>query len=468
MRLKELAYGDPMTGLPNRVRLEQVATPLLAGGKKGCLIFIDLDNFKEVNDVHGHNIGDAFLRQQARRIEEAAKLLVGKNDKWGAAGDPIVARLGGDEFAVLVPGLSRKDAAKGFLTILQRLLSDPGDDFEFLHRCGASMGCAFYPRDGANLDDLLKRADMAMYHAKQEGRNRFQIYDPEIGSLTMSELRHEVDCALENDDFHLVYQPQVCARTHRMVGVEALIRWNHERYGFMAPDQWIPLIGNSGLINRVGEWAMARAMRDHHFWKEQGHEIGIAINVGAFHFASNGFVETLKRIAARHDFEPRFMEIEITEDALFNTAIDPEAVLNKLKASGFRTAIDDFGKGYSNIARLSALPFDCLKIDRSVIDGAGAGGRGAAVMKCITSMARELHCTMVAEGVENAATCELARKMAVQTLQGYHFSRPIDREALLDWANAQKADGDTDIKKQKSGRSATGSGRRKKAARKAA
>lgn len=441
-KIVAMAYSDGVTDLPNREGLQQLAedalnfpSPAEAGG---ALVFIDLDDFKLINDMHGHDVGDAFLRDCAAKLQRTIRDL--RNNCSGRESNlpnPVIARIGGDEFAILYPGLVDEDETKQFLDLLKLELSTPSEELPFITKRNASIGCSRYPEDGRELEELIKFADIAMYHAKRCGKNRAEIYSKKNGTMTASELRFAVGEAIVNNELVLEYQPKVSASDHKVVATEALVRWDHPTLGRIPPNQWIPAISNSLVIKQLGEWVVSRAMDDHRTWTQAGLDMKVAVNVGSEHFSSPDFTEFLARSARAKGFDANDMEIEITEDALFSTETDAEAVISRVHGLGYKIAIDDFGTGYSNIARLCKLPVDCLKIDRSVISQANNNERVASMMDCIVLMAKKLGCETVAEGIETSEDAGRSRSYGVNTLQGFLFSPSLPVEDLIDWARNQ-------------------------------
>nr|WP_306266818.1 EAL domain-containing protein [Pararhizobium sp. IMCC3301] len=438
-KMSVMAFSDSVTGLFNRKRFEELTCELFADCSRkswgGIVVFIDLDDFKQINDIHGHRFGDSFLRACAARLEllvqSAARNLSQKSVGQSA---PIVARVGGDEFAIVIPGLTNKRDIHEFLSLVRDELSAPSEVFSEISRHGASIGCARYPQDGTNLDSLLKCADIAMYHAKRSGKNRFETYAPEMGMMTAAELCVAVDYAIAHGELVLEYQPKVHARTNQIQGVEALVRWDHPALGRLLPNQWIPTIAHSPVMERLGEWTIARAIDDHGHWTRAGLELSVAVNIGARHFSNQTFTSSLARLAAEKNFDCRHMEIEITEDTLFASDGRADEVLEALHRQGFRISIDDFGTGYSNIARLGQMQVDFLKIDRSLISQAHRDDRVAAMMDCVLLMAKTLNCKTVAEGVESQSEVDFLARHKIDILQGYYFSPSLTVPALVTWA----------------------------------
>lgn len=443
-KIMVMAFSDGITGLPNRAKLEELAFSILSPDSShknsGALVFVDLDDFKQINDVHGHTIGDEFLRDCAEKLENIVAVQQRKYKISGTSHkNPIIARIGGDEFVILFPGLNHKADIRQFLNLMEKELSASSNDLDFITKRSASIGCSRYPQDGVVLSELLKFADIAMYHAKKSGKNKSEIYSRDIGTMTAAELRIEVEKGISNGDMTLEYQPKLRARDQKVTGVEALVRWDHPTLGRIAPNDWVPAISNSPVIKQLGDWVIARAMDDHKVWSEAGLDLSVAVNVGSEHFSSPDFISILAKTAQSKKFNANRMEIEIVEDALFTSEANAEDLINQLHYHGYKIAIDDFGTGYSNIARLSKLPVDTLKIDRSVISQTGLDDRVASMMECIVLMAKKLGCETVAEGVETPEDVNRSTLCGVDSLQGFHFSASLPVNKLINWVRNHEA-----------------------------
>ncbi|MEP1092073.1 MAG: EAL domain-containing protein [Rhizobiaceae bacterium] len=435
-KISSLAFHDLVTGLPNRAKLREYSKRVIdenVDASSGTLVMVDLDNFKQINDVYGHAIGDAFLKVCSVKLARVV------NDQWnrqptGASGEqPIVARVGGDEFSIVFPGLINSKNIEVFLSRLQTELQTPDQSLNYIARWGASLGCARYPDDADNMADLAKLADLAMYQAKFDGKNRYQIYNKEIGTKTASELIVEVEQAIQNNELELEYQPKVDSKGENCVGVEALVRWNHPIKGRCPPNEWVPVIANSSVIEQLGEWTIQRAMDDQLSWQSDGLDINVAVNIGSRHFSNPNFVNRLRRLAHLKGFEPAKLEIEVTEDALFQTPQDAVIALQKLADAGFKVAIDDFGSGYSNFTRLSELKVNTLKIDRSIIFSSRHNERVQSMLECIIVMSKTLGCRTVAEGLETIEDVERMTALGIDLFQGFFYAGSMTAENLPGW-----------------------------------
>lgn len=438
-QLKRLAYVDSVTDLPNREKFQDTLHRVIANEelltKGGAVIFVDMDNFKEVNDLHGHDVGDQFLNSIAKCLSLVASQYYNgvrkKDDRVLDA--PVVSRIGGDEFTLLVPGLTDDDALTAFLETLRKAILEPTSDLDFLHISGASIGCARYPQDGTTVPDLFKRSDIAMYHAKSLGKNRAVVFEPGIGTQTEAEFRRDVLLAIQNEELFLEYQPKVYARDRSIAGVEALVRWNHPTKGVLAPNDWLPAISNSHVIVKLGNWVIERAMRDHAKWVEVGFDLRLSVNIGAKHFIAPEFISTLSEFSRKYSFNHSSLEIEVTEDVLFGSSQSAADVLFRLRELGYTVSIDDFGKGYSNLARLAELQVDYIKLDQSLVARAQQDARVRSILSASITLAKELGCQTIAEGVETVRQVDFVTHMGADMLQGYYFSKSMPAQNVVPW-----------------------------------
>ena len=439
VQLKRLAYVDGVTDLPNREKfqdtLQRVVSDETLLDKGGAVIFVDMDNFKEINDLHGHDVGDRFLRSVAQSLSLIAHEYYNsvRQESDVALDVPVVSRIGGDEFTLLVPGLTEEAALNSFLDSLRRSILQPKTELNFLSNFGGSIGCARYPQDGTTAQELFKRSDIAMYHAKSQGKNTAVIFKPEIGTQTEAELRRDVLLAIENDELFLEYQPKVHARDRSIAGVEALVRWNHSGKKVMAPSDWLPAIANSHVMIKLGNWVLECAMRDHAQWVKMGFDLRLAVNIGANHFTAPDFLSKLRDLSSKYDFNPSSLEIEVSEDVLFGSGQSAANVLVRLRDFGYTVSIDDFGKGYSNLARLADLQVDYIKLDRSMVSRAQKDPRVRSILSASINIAKELGCETVAEGVESVREVDFITHIGADMLQGYYFSKSMPARELVPW-----------------------------------
>ena len=442
-QLRHLATHDVLTGLPNRVllddRISQALTHAHRDNTSFAVMLCDLDRFKLVNDSLGHGAGDHLLQQVARRLTEVIRDV------------DTVARLGGDEFViVLSPGTTREDAAE----VAQRIIEAMQPVVEIagitIHT-SPSIGIAFYPEDGATVEALVAHADAAMFAAKHRGRNNVQCYASGMEAGTHDKVRLESDLhvALARGEFELYYQPKVDTMSGTFYSAEALIRWRHPERGLVSPAAFIPLAEECGLIGPIGEWVLREACRQGRAWQLAGlPSLRIAVNVAAAQFRSGNLVETIRRALADAQFEPRLLEVELTESAVMSDPEESIKTLEKLSEMGVLVSVDDFGTGYSSMSYLRRFPIDHLKIDRSFLSEITARSDDASIVGAIVSLAHNLRLKVIAEGVETTAQLDLLKTLGCDQYQGYQFSPPVpvaDFERLMRSVYAKTTDFTLDV-----------------------
>ena len=427
--IQHLAYHDSLTNLPNRAMFNRhLSHAIDQAGRHGsslAVLFIDLDRFKYVNDSLGHPVGDALLRIVAERFATALRE------------EDTLSRIGGDEFVVILEELGgADDAARVARKLLDALETPSRVDGHDLF-IGASIGISLFPTDGDSIDTLVRCADSAMYRAKEVGRNTFQFFTPEQASQSRErfELERDLRQAVERGELRLVYQPQADCATGRIVGVEALVRWQHPTRGLVPPDRFIPLAEEIGLISKIGAWVLNAACAQAYQWEKQGRSLRIAVNLSGQQISRDGLVELVREVLGTTGLSPTQLELEITEGHLLQRVEQCIATLRDLKSLGVTLAIDDFGTGYSSLSYLKKLPVDRLKIDRSFVEGIPDDRDDVAIVATILSMARNLGLDVIAEGVENETQLAHLRDARCAEYQGYLLSRPVspaELEALLD------------------------------------
>jgi diguanylate cyclase (GGDEF)-like protein len=386
-----------------------------------AVMFIDIDRFKVVNDSLGHSAGDRLLQDCAKRLTECLR----ESD--------IVARLGGDEFVVMIENFT---GPRDAIAVAQKVLvglNQPFfvDDQEFL--MSASIGISTFPDDGADVETLVKNADIAMYRAKDQGRNNYQFYSAQMNKHTFERLAMESSLrrAVERNEFLLHYQPKLDLRTGAIAGVEALVRWKHPDWGMVSPAQFIPLAEETGLIVQIGEWVLKTACEQSRQWRDQGIPgVRVAVNLSARQFAQESLLQGVAKIIAESGLTPECLELEITESMVMQNAEHATETLQKLKAMGVSLAIDDFGTGYSSLAYLKRFPIDCVKIDRSFIKDIPVDADDMAITKGVIALGHSLRLKVVAEGVETKEQQEFLQANDCDEMQGFLFSKPLPAEEV--------------------------------------
>ncbi len=432
--LEHMAHFDALTQLPNRVLLADrmhLATARADRAKDLLAVcYMDLDGFKAINDSLGHEVGDRMLVEVAERMRHCVR-----------AGD-TVARLGGDEFALLLGELVSIDECE---KALHRILEAVARPFGLAGRnctVSASIGVTLYPMDGADADTLLRHADLAMYMAKQSGRNRFHIFDPEHDRRTRfhQEAVARIGHALEREEFVLFYQPKVDMRHGTVVGLEALIRWQHPQKGLLPPGEFLPLVDETDLAVPLGDWVIDRALRQMAEWKAAGLDLAVSVNVAARHLQHEGFVERLGAALARHaTVAPESLELEILETAALADVSLASRVIDQVRRLGPRVALDDFGTGYSSLTYLKSLPVDILKIDQSFVRDMLEDAEDLAIVEGIIGLATVFRRAVIAEGVETAAHGTRLMQLGCHLAQGYGIARPMPAAAVPDWVRGYAA-----------------------------
>jgi diguanylate cyclase (GGDEF)-like protein len=438
-QIHQLAYYDVLTELPNRLRFHEKLAETLEFARRHAqtfaIMFLDLDQFKRINDTMGHAVGDDLLRVVAQRLTRVLRLDPAATSIAGKSPDRDVCRQGGDEFIVLLNGVSTEEQAARAAHRVVETLAQPirlGGQELFV---SASIGIVLYPRDGADLDTLLKNADVAMYHAKGEGRNRHVFYRDSMRQATAARLslEHDLRRAIEDEQFELHYQPQINVATGELAGIEALIRWNHPTLGMLLPQHFIPVAEEAGLIMAIWEWVFVTALIQHNAWVADGlPPLTIGVNLSSLQFGDLGLADRVREITKVIGVSPRYVELEVTESALVRDFEGARATLNTLREMGAKIAIDDFGTGYSSLSCLRRLALDKLKLDHSFTTDAVQSDEGAAIARAIIAMAESLRLTVVAEGVETQAQIDFLSALGCNTMQGYLLSRPLPAAVMTE------------------------------------
>ncbi|MCB1306618.1 MAG: EAL domain-containing protein [Leptospiraceae bacterium] len=422
-RLHFMSYHDRLTELPNRLlftdRLQRAITRAAGGDYNFAVLFVDIDRFKMINDTLGHEAGDQLLREFARRLQRLLSEL------------DTIARMGSDEFAILLDSV--EDVAQ-----VTHLMRDMINEFNAPLRIAgrdlfvtASTGIALYPDDGTDMHTLIKNADIAMFRAKDSGRNTYQFYSADMSERALERLNLENNLrrALERQEFRLHFQPQIDIRTGRMIGAEALLRWEHQELGLIAPDVFIPILEESGLIIAVGDWILHAACSRARVWQAvTGRSFRLSVNLSARQCEEPDFADKVMDVLRGTELEPHCLELEITESVIMSNQPAVRDRFQELSAQGVRLAIDDFGTGYSSLSYIQKFPMNTLKIDRSFVRDITSDTDDAAIVDAIINMARSLHLDLVAEGVETEEQQEFLRERQCYILQGFRYSRPLPAE----------------------------------------
>ena len=428
-KVEFLALHDPLTSLPNRLHFEQYFNKqILEKSEKATLFYIDLDRFKTINDSLGHHVGDALLKVFAKRLKHALNK------------DDFLARIGGDEFVVVLKIKNSEEAdtiARRILKLLHTPIKVLGHNLSIT----TSIGLSFYPSDGNKLETLLKHADTAMYRAKSSGRNNFQLFTQELSDEINARL--EIEQALRkttiDNGFYLVYQPKYSLKTNKITGFEALIRWEHEKLGFVGPDKFIPIAEDIGIIHEIGLFVFEKACKDFKTFKQIDPTLeSIAINISTVQFAEHNFIEKINALCNIVGISPASIELEITESCIMDNIEKNIDMLHQLRAYGYKIAIDDFGTGYSSFGYLKKLPINTIKIDKSFVDDITLKKPDRDIVNAIINLAHNLGFQTVAEGIEYKAQEQLLLSNNCTLGQGYYFCRPQKVEEIQEFIKSKK------------------------------
>lgn len=423
-----MAHHDQLTQLPNRQlfrqRLEEALRNADRAGRMAALMFLDLDKFKAVNDNYGHPVGDELLCAVSNQLLS----IVRETD--------TVARLGGDEFAIILTNLEHAEPVDALAKRIVTHISQPRVVDGCLLTVGTSIGISFYPLDDTDPDELVRKADLALYKAKADGRGCYHIYDEVLhGKVTTQvALENELRLAVVREEFLLHFQPQIRIPDEKVVGVEALIRWKHPMQGMVPPGKWIPIAEASGLIINIGDWVLRRACAQNKDWQERGLPFfRIAVNISAAQFRSDDFVSSVDSALKESGLDPRWLELEITESMVIDGVDEAIVKLHRLRDIGVEIAIDDFGTGYSSLAYLKCLPVQRVKIDQSFVANALHDQNDNAIVDAIIQMGHSLGLSVVAEGVETREHLARLSEKKCDAAQGFYFSRPKSADDLITW-----------------------------------
>ena len=435
-RIFNLAYYDELTELPNRQLFSQSLERTIAiarrDGQKFAVLFVDLDRFKRINDTLGHSVGDELLKEVARRLENCTRS-TDSVARFGPGEDGGIrlARLGGDEFVIKLYGIKDEQIVSAIASRIITVLSPPFSCEGHQFVVTPSIGIALYPQDGETGEELLMNADSAMYRAKFVGRNNYKFYSETMRTKSLHRLDLEIQIrkAIDNGQFELHYQPKVDAETWSLVGAEALLRWNHPERGSIAPDDFIPVAEETGLIVPIGQWVLREACMQVRSWSTSPTgAIPVSVNISSHQFNSDGLIDDVFGAISGAGIDAKLLELEITESVLLQDADNTLAALRRLKEAGVSLSVDDFGTGYSSLSYLKRFPIDTLKIDRSFVKDLHCDTDYAAICAAILAMSRQLGLNVVAEGVESEEQLDFLRRHGCNQIQGYLCSKPLSAD----------------------------------------
>ncbi|HYM35904.1 MAG TPA: EAL domain-containing protein, partial [Steroidobacteraceae bacterium] len=429
-RIRYLARYDALTKVPNRMQFQHMLQQTIARSKRAergvALLYIDLDRFKEINDTFGHAAGDRVLETLSERLTRVLPK------------EAVLGRLAGDEFALFIESFAPGEEERTQAAILARMvLAEIGKTFYVQQHelyLTASIGIAFFPRDAESVIDLIRNADAAMYHSKQNGGNNFAFYSPEMNAAAVERLmlKSKLRAALERNELVIMYQPKVDLRTGKFVGAEALLRWRLPGHGDISPSQFIPLAEESNLILGIGDWVMNRVCADYRLWRQQIPNPGrVSINLSLKQLRQSSFITRCKSIFKRHDVSPTCFELEITETTLMADAKRTLKLLDELYGMGLHLSIDDFGTGYSSLSALQQFPISTLKIDQSFVRDIPLDSDDATIVRAIVDMGRTMGMEVIAEGVETREQFDFLRKHGCHYAQGRLFGDAITADEFL-------------------------------------
>ena len=431
-RIQFMAHHDTLTHLPNRALLMDRLQVILAGARRQQtlvgVMFIDLDNFKTINDSLGHYAGDELLKRVAGRLQSCLR------------GADMVGRLGGDEFLVVIPDLARAEDIAPVAEKIAEAIGEPFSLEEQVLSVSGSIGISVFPKDGETPETLIRNADAAMYLAKERGRSNFQFFLPSLNKSAFQALAMEsgIRKAIRQLEFLLHYQPEVEGKSGKVNSLEALIRWKHPELGLLGPDQFISVAEHRGLIMPIGRWVINEAIRQAREWADKGIRIPIAVNLSAIQFKQKDLVEDIAARLSEHGVSGEMLELELTESLFMEDVTAMSKTLHRLKDLGISLAVDDFGTGYSSLSYLKKYPIDKIKIDRSFIRDIPVDPDDVAITLAIISLAESLGLDCVAEGVETAVQAVFLEKHRCRLIQGYLIARPLNAVDMLHWLESRK------------------------------
>lgn len=436
--IRLLAFYDGLTGLANRMlfmeRLHHEISVSKRHGRFFALLFLDLDQFKRINDSFGHHIGDLLLKNVSGTLKKSTRNTDTSVGPESRESESLIARLGGDEFILLLSDINEpEDAATVARRILKEIPISHDLDGHTIS-VTTSIGISVFPTDGEDAEVLMKYADSAMYHAKETGRNNYQFFKKSLNAKVLARFSIEQDLkhAITRDEFVLYYQPQLDLVSQRIVGAEALIRWVHPQKGLIPPDKFIPLAEESGLIIDINKWVIQTACKQNTLWRRSGFTpIRIAVNLSGYQFTNQNIIQIIRDALEETNLSAKYLEVEITENMFMQNTKETIRILEEMRDLKLRIALDDFGTGYSSLSYLTSFPVDILKIDRSFVMGCTTHNNNRIIIKAIVAMGHSLGMKIVAEGIESSAEFEFLKEQGVNEGQGYHFSPPVAHDEFV-------------------------------------
>ncbi len=419
--LHHQAYHDSLTDLPNRAYILEALDHAISLAKRNNdnlgVMFIDLDDFKKINDTSGHDVGDKFLINAAQKI------------KLGLRQGDTIARIGGDEFLVILEQVNRQKELTNIANTLLSLLDEPSVINNNIYRVSCSIGISLFPHDGDTGAELIRKADMAMYSAKKSGKNIFHYFDPNLERLAIHrvEMENQIRQGLSNNEFDLAFQPKICLETQNIVSVEALVRWVRPDNRVIYPGEFIPIAESEGFIKDITQLVLIKGCETLESWShtQDKKRLGLSINISAIDITDSSFFDRTKRTLEHFKFDKQLLEFELTESVFLEEKHNAQKIIDQLKSLGIKISIDDFGSGYANFAYLMELNIDCLKIDKSLTQKANSSPRSAAILKSIVDIGTHLDMLIVAEGVETESELEFLVKTGCNCAQGFFYSKPL-------------------------------------------
>jgi diguanylate cyclase (GGDEF)-like protein/PAS domain S-box-containing protein len=433
-KIEFLAHHDPLTNLPNRLllkaRLNKSIEKCMELNQKLAILFIDIDNFKVINDTYGHSIGDKIINLVAQRLQKDIR----KND--------TISRIGGDEFIIVIENVADKKDIEKIASKIINDFQEPIKLEEYLFETTISMGISLFPNNGLDVEDLIKQADTAMYSAKNAGRNQYQFYKDEMTSEIFEKIvmKQEISDAIKNSEFEVYYQPQINTKTNQIIGAEALLRWNHKSLGVITPNEFIPHAEETKLIIPLGDYVLKNACTFMKKLQNEGllKDGKIAVNISTIQLKHSDIFETVKKNLELSKLDPKYLELELTETFIMENIEESVLILKNLKDIGVQLSIDDFGTGYSSLSYLKQFPIDKLKIDKSFISEIPSSHKDIAITKTIIALAKGLGIEVIAEGVENQVQKEFLISENCDEIQGWVYSKAVKESNFIEFVKGFK------------------------------